>query len=329
MEFKMTQKALRIVGLSASLVLSAWPTLYWAQENEVGLRLEVDKREVEVGDKVTLSIEFRQATGGNNVVMGEPSISTPENFEIRGTSSETSVTMMNQQTMQISKTRLTLVATKAGEETLGPAVVIYQDAQSKKHEIKSNVITVTVSEKSGFSSLFKKKKPTPENQPPSTGTANPTPASAEDQLRDIKPLLPESSWFLIGLAALIVLLIGGFIWRQVAKSPGGVPPPLPGKATQLREAWRKLGKDDLEAKEFCLALSSLVRECLQYRYHFAAVDFTTEEILSELKKQKIGADDASSAEKCLKVCDRVLYADGNLTGRENLRTLCAALLPKS
>ena len=36
-----------------------------------------------------------------------------------------------------------------------------------------------------------------------------------------------------------------------------------------------------------------------------------------------------AAEKCLKTCDRVLYADGNLTGRDNLRALCSALLPKA
>ncbi len=36
-----------------------------------------------------------------------------------------------------------------------------------------------------------------------------------------------------------------------------------------------------------------------------------------------------AVEKCLKACDRVLYADGNLTGRDALKTLAANLLPKA
>jgi len=40
-------------------------------------------------------------------------------------------------------------------------------------------------------------------------------------------------------------------------------------------------------------------------------------------------NERSAVEKCLKTSDRVLYADGNLTGRETLRSVCAVLLPKN
>jgi hypothetical protein len=43
---------------------------------------------------------------------------------------------------------------------------------------------------------------------------------------------------------------------------------------------------------------------------------------------KVSEEDKSAAEKCLKTCDRVLYADGNLTGRDALRVACSSLLPK-
>ena len=135
--------------------------------------------------------------------------------------------------------------------------------------------------------------------------------------------------FLILIWIAIALLIAGFIWRQMRKTPKAVSTAPVGKAAQLREAWKKLGKDDLDAKEFCLGLSNLVRECLQFRLGFEAVDLTTEEILKELNQKKLTDDERVATEKCLKACDRVLYADGNLTGRDSLRTMCSTLLPKA
>jgi hypothetical protein len=303
---------------------SLWALPVLAQQGDtIGLRMDVDKRQVEVGDHLTVSIEFKQIGSGNSAT-GEPSISTPEHFEIQGQSSATQVTIINQQEAMISTTRLILVATKAGDETLGPALLIYQDPQGQKHEIKSNVVTVTVVEKTGFS-LFGKKKndptPTPESTP-----------DESDAPRDVKPLLNDSHTGLRVVFWLVVAaLVAGFVWwhfRQ--KGPVAGPPPIIplGKAAQLRDSWKKLSNEDLSSKEFCLGLSILVRECLQYRFGFPAVHYTTEEILRELGKSKATDDEKIAAEKCLKTCDRVLHADGNLTGRDSLRALCSPLLPK-
>lgn len=295
-------------------------------QTEVGLRLDVDKRQVAVGDTLTVSIEFRQV-GVNNTFTGSPSISTPEHFDIQGQSSATQVTIVNQQTAQISTTRYTLVATKPGDETIGPALLIYQDDRGKKHEIKSNVANVTVVEKHGFS-LFGNSGGNAPAAPPQA--APPAPASP-DELRGLKPLLPESFSFLKPMLLVLILgAIAGFVAWQFRKTPGASRAPAAplGKAAQLREAWKKLSSEELGPKEFCLALSGLVRECLQYRFNFPAVDSTTEEILKALKQYKLTDDERLAAEKCLKACDRVVYADGNLTGRENLRALCSALLPK-
>jgi hypothetical protein len=299
------------------------------QSQAVGLRMDVDKRQVEVGEHLTLTIEFKQLGSGNSTATGEPSISTPEHFEIQGQSSATQVTIINQQTAVISTTRLNLVATKAGDETLGPALLVFLDPQGKKREIKSNVITVTVVEKSGFSLFGKKKNENPPNQNPTV--ANPPAAANDDELRDVKPLLPEAFNALrLAFWSLVLLLIAGFIWWRFRKRGGAQkPPPIPlGKAEQLRSNWKKLSNEDLSSKEFCLALSSLVRECLQYKYSYPAVNYTTEEILKAMEKQKASDDERVAVEKCLKTCDRVLHADGNLTGRDNLRALCSALLPK-
>jgi hypothetical protein len=40
------------------------------------------------------------------------------------------------------------------------------------------------------------------------------------------------------------------------------------------------------------------------------------------------ADETAAVEKCLRTCDRVLYANGNVGARDTLRTLASVLLPK-
>jgi len=316
----------RLFGAGAALCFLALTVqTLWAQQTEtIGLRLDVDKRQVEVGDNLVVSIEFKQLESGNSTASGEPSIATPEHFEIRGQSTATQVSIINQKTAMISTTRLTLVATKPGDETLGPALLIFQDPQGNKREIKSNVVTVTVIEKKPFS-LFGSKKsapsPTPETAPQSA-----------DEPRDVKPLMQDSgNGFRIVFWLVVALVIAGFVWwksRGGEKTTAAQEIPL-GKAAQLRESWKKLGNEDLSSKEYCLLLSSLVRECLQYRFDFPAVHSTTEEILRTLEKVKATENERSAAEKLLKTCDRVLHADGNLTGRDSLKSLCSALLPKA
>ena len=121
------------------------------------------------------------------------------------------------------------------------------------------------------------------------------------------------------------------IWRQLRKPVGKVQPPLRrcGKGRPIKGCLEKnSGNEDLTGKEFCLGLSNLVR-CLQYRFNFPAVDYTTEEILKILPKYKLTDDEFVAAEKCLKTCDRVLYADANLTGRDNLRRLLFGIAAES
>jgi hypothetical protein len=321
-------RKLLILSLALSwVVLIQGGGRLWAQNQgeTVGLILDVDNREVEVGDKITVSIEFKQVGNGNSTVLQDPTIPTPELFQIRGASSFNQVTIINQQTAAVATTRYTLEATKAGSETLGPALLLYQDPSGKRREIKSNVVSVTVTAKKPFS-FFGSKKQNPPVQNPQT---NP-PVTPDDQLRGIKPLIDDSIMAIkIIFWLVLVIVIAGYIWWRFSRPKKAKNQPvLLGKAAELREAWRKLSNEELSAKEFCLALSSLLRDCLQYRLGFPAVDYTTEEILKELKKYKLTKDEMEAVEKCLKTCDRVLYADGNLTGRDNLRSQCSVLLPK-
>lgn len=312
--------------LAVLFALGFLPLLVGAQEETVGIRMDVDNHQVAVGDKLYVTIEFKQLGNGNSSVVSGPSIPTPEHFEIGGQTTYTQMVMINQQSTMIYTTKLTLVATTPGNESLGPASLIYQDTAMKKKEIKSNTVNVTVVEKSGFS-LFGGKK-----QNPPVGTPDNNPPANPDDLRGLKPLLPEivnifryALWTVVGL-----LIIGFFLWQFLKpKRPSSAPAVQMGVEAQFRDAWKKLGNEDLSSKEFCFGLSRLVRECLQYRYQFPAVNYTTEEILREMSKRKSSDDEKAAIDKCLKTCDRVLHADGNLTGRDNLRAMASVILPKA
>ena len=176
-----------------------------ASQDEVGLRLEVNKRQVEVGDSLTVSLEFRrQGNSGGSVVSGNPSIPMLENFDVRGSSSSTRVMMVNNQMSEVATTNIRLVATKPGEATLGPAIVLYQDAQLGRRELKSNTVVVSVTPKKSFS-IFGHKQAEATPAPSSAA-----PASADD-LRDIHGLMKPKP-FPWGLVFWPLLLIGVGFW---------------------------------------------------------------------------------------------------------------------
>lgn len=314
------RKNLSLMAMILLLPLGAWAGSVTTPD-EAGLRLLVDQREVEVGSSVKVSIEFRHI-GNESVALGSPQLATPEHFQMGwATSSFTNVVYDQGKEVVTSTNQFDLKAVSEGEQTLGPAILIYQDAHGKKIELKSNQVTIKVVPKSGFS-IFGKKKAEAQAAVP---TATP------DDLSDLKPLMPESHLLLRFLVwgAVALLILGFLLWKFVLSKPSApAQAPPPEKATQLRDRWKKLADEDLEAKEFCSALSSLARECLQYRYGFQAVNFTTEEVLREVAKAKATDDERVAADRILKTCDRVLHADANLTGRDNLRALCSALLPK-
>jgi hypothetical protein len=307
-----------ILGLSLGAAIAAD-----APADQMGLRLDVDKRQVEVGDSLTLTVEFKQIGSGNGMEIQGPSVPTPENFDLRSTQSSTQIIESNGQLYQVSDTKITLVATKEGQETLGPASLVYQDPKLGKREIQSNGLSVTVTPKTGFS-LFGHAAPASAVAPAVT------PAQPEDGLRDVKPLLPESFGFFKWLILfLLVLLAVGFFIRLRMRRPSPASSATISEEEGWKDSLRKLFNEDLPSKEFCLKLSIWIRECLEARFSFPAVDYTTGEILRALRQAKASEDVREAAEKCLRVCDRVIYAEGNLGSKDNLKTWASTLAPKA
>ena len=294
--------------------------------DEVGLKLDVDKRELEVGDSLTVTLEFRRMGGGGQIVSQRPSIPAMENFDIQGNSSSTQIMMVNGQMTEVSKSSYRLTALKPGEVTIGPALMIVEDAQLGKRELKSNTASVTVKPKRAFKLFSHSAKPTPAAAPQAPS------AAAPDDLKDIKGVLPLPSfdWSWLFWAA-VALLAGGWIYRRWKRKPAWPAEHALGSGEALRDRYKKLAKADLDSKSFCREAASLARSAMAFRYGFPAEDWTTSEILSELGKYKAAGAIQDSAEKCLKATDRVLYAEGILssTARESVLHALSSLMPKT
>lgn len=310
-----------------------------AQSDQMGLRLEVDKREVKVGESVHLTIEFRRMGSGNVSIVRQPSIATPQLFDVRGSSSSTQVSMDGQQMVEISSTRVTLVASRAGTETLGPAVMVYQVPGKDREEIRSNGVMITVVEKPAFNPFAKaaKKDPPPakaanDNALPSAPPAAPTPAPRED-IRDLKPILTGIAWslkILFWLIALILAVWGASRLVRRIMARRRVAAPVKGQGNLLRERWRRLSDEGLTGVEYSLEVSELLRECIEHRHGFPAPDLTTREVAAAMKKAGASPDSREAVDRCLRLCDGVLYAEGSLTlkDRQTMKATVGELLPK-
>lgn len=140
------------------------------------------------------------------------------------------------------------------------------------------------------------------------------------QLADIKDIIREkANWsdYLPYLLALIVLglLLGGYYWWKRHKKQKAMPPPpvikLPAHEIALT-ALSKLKGEKLwqqgEVKTYQSRLTYIIREYLENRYHVPALESTTDEILSRLKKVDFNVEWKDKLQNILQVADLVKFA---------------------
>jgi len=141
---------------------------------------------------------------------------------------------------------------------------------------------------------------------------------AARDIRDIKPLviIKRSYRLLIALSIagllLLALIIGGIYLYRTKYKRDKILPPRPAHELALEELDR-LQKEGLIArgiyKEHYFKLSEVFRRYLERRFHFQAVEKTTEEILPEiLNLQGFNQRVKSSAQKFLYHTDLVKFA---------------------
>jgi len=120
-------------------------------------------------------------------------------------------------------------------------------------------------------------------------------------------------WLLVALACLGVGGYFGYLWwrsRILEESLRAGPPKPPEEIAW--DALHKLEDSNLlsegHAKEFYFQLSVILRQYLENRYHFSALDRTTSELLMEFRKNNFGLELTNEMRDFLDNADLVKFA---------------------
>lgn len=158
--------------------------------------------------------------------------------------------------------------------------------------------------------------------------AFPAPAPLADDIRDIKPPVEiptgfEWLWWVLGVAAVIILALCFWLWWRKRKTNVYVAPPIPAhlRAKQrLAEALALIS----QPKPFVIAVSDATRAYLEERFDFRAPERTTEEFLRELGgTDLLQPEQKESLGGFLQSCDLVKFAKYE-PGETELRELHAS-----
>jgi len=134
-------------------------------------------------------------------------------------------------------------------------------------------------------------------------------------------LTPPRDWkqiVLIGIAALLALVAGIFLFRYLKSRKTGEPilpkkvePPRPAHEVAL-EALNALTASNLlnqgEIKEYYIQLSDIIRDYIERRYYISAPEMTTTQVLREMKQQHLEKDSIEMMRTFLSSCDMVKFA---------------------
>ena len=186
-----------------------------------------------------------------------------------------------------------LRADVVGSYIIPGAVFTYSDEQGKTQELKTSQIFIEVK------SVIEDK-------------------GAAKDIKDIKPLsvIPRDYTFLIGLSlasvVLLALIGGGIYLYRTRYRKAFTLPEMPAHELAFQEL-DQLQKEDLISKgiykEHYFKLSEIFRRYLERRFHFQAVEQTTEEILPAIFNLKgVDEKEKDTAQQFLHHTDLVKFA---------------------
>ena len=159
--------------------------------------------------------------------------------------------------------------------------------------------------------------------------------SEEGDIRDIKaPLvLPKDyrKWIIWGSIGFATILFAGilfYIWRRKRAGKGLLPekikPPHPPHEIALQELTALKGSSLLQegkVKEFYIRISEVIRRYVEGRYFIVAMELTTFELIENLERSEISAEEISMFQEFLSTCDLVKFAKYTPTSAKNLVNL--------
>jgi len=145
---------------------------------------------------------------------------------------------------------------------------------------------------------------------PTAAVSPPVPPTGED-IRDIRqPRHAHTPWFWVVVAVGVVLLSGGLLaaWHWLRHGKYFEMTPAEIALQRLEEARRLM--DPEQAREYCFAVSKIIRGYLEEQWQLHAPRLTTEEFLRELVEgsEKITAPHRSLLGEFLQHCDLAKFA---------------------
>ncbi|MBI1389961.1 MAG: hypothetical protein GC154_16090 [bacterium] len=171
------------------------------------------------------------------------------------------------------------------------------------------------------------------------GSLLPTPAAAGIPgattgvaIQEIKqPLTPRGVflWWVLGLGALILLIVAILAWlayRVMNKKPVLPPaPPVPAheRALQALAALRRDKRlfEERRLEEFTVKVTEILRGYLQERYGFAALQYTTDEIVHALKRIQLPYERIADFKDFSQECDLIKFARHEVETTEMTRLI--------
>ena len=159
--------------------------------------------------------------------------------------------------------------------------------------------------------------------------------SEEGDIRGIKdPLvLPRNYrkwiiWGSIGFASLILACALFYIWRRKRTGKGLLPekivPSRPAHEIALEELTAIKESSLLQegkVKEFYVQISEVIRRYVEGRYFIVAMELTTFELIENLQRSEISAEEIEMFHEFLITCDLVKFAKFKPTSAENSANL--------
>jgi len=163
-----------------------------------------------------------------------------------------------------------------------------------------------------------------------------------DTTKPIKPIkaplkvdykLDEFTWWIVGLVALIVIAIAGYLlYRRYKNRPAPtVARPRPKEPAHIwaTKELKKLDQEKLwqndQVKQYHSKLTDILRLYLEFRFNYYAMEATTEEIMKEVGKLDIGMDASARLVEILRLADFVKFAKMNPAPDQNMKSMQDAL----
>ena len=251
------------------------------------VKSEVDKAFITIGEKINYQISVRHTS---LIQVKDIDVSdTLRFFEVK----EWKNFSEKNESDLIEGKKFILTSFELGEFVLPPAKITYTDNAGAKHQIQSNTLYVTVE------SVDK-------------GTKAKDDILGDKGVVSIKNFL-HSRYFWI--AFLLLLCALGIAWATYSKkkNAGNLEP----KENLLphEEAYRALARlsdSDLIQNGFYPAyyagLSEILRRYFEHRYHFFALESTTEEVIQKIKELNLDGKTKTLIRNLLEMCDLAKFA---------------------